>query len=280
VAQHGISSYAVTIIVAEVAMSDDRCSVEHCTRERYARRYCEAHYRRLRRTGSVSEERLVGEGVERMCMVDACANAATERGLCHGHYLRLIRYGDVQPDRPLGRRINHSCTVENCAEPAYARQMCRTHYRRFMKHGDPRPEMPLRARRAHGRVNHGYRIVTVRPEERWLVHGRMSELEHRLVMARLLGRALTPDESVHHRNGDRLDNDPGNLELWSRWQPRGQRVRDKLEWAIELLQRYLPEALAGQLPLIMEVDLGTPERIRTAATALRGRRPRPLDDGG
>lgn len=37
--------------------------------------------------------------------------------------------------------------------------------------------------------------------------------EHRLVVAMWLGRPLTKDETVHHKNGDTLDNSLDNLQL-------------------------------------------------------------------
>lgn len=68
--------------------------------------------------------------------------------------------------------------------------------------------------------------------------------EHRIVMARELGRELLPGENVHHINGFRDDNHPDNLELWSTSQPPGQRVIDKTAWAVHWLRQYAPDVLA------------------------------------
>lgn len=57
-------------------------------------------------------------------------------------------------------------------------------------------------------------------------------------MSKHLERPLTKDESVHHKDGNRLNNEISNLELWSRYQPPGQRVTDKVQFAIEMLLRY------------------------------------------
>jgi hypothetical protein len=38
-------------------------------------------------------------------------------------------------------------------------------------------------------------------------------MEHRVVMARILGRPIRPGEKVHHRNGVKHDNRPENLEV-------------------------------------------------------------------
>lgn len=86
------------------------------------------------------------------------------------------------------------------------------------------------------------------------VEGRVV-LEHRLVMEQMIGRPLVGDENVHHVNGDRADNRPSNLELWGTAQPPGQRVEDKVAFAVEILQRYSPHLLASS------IEQGYPEAI-------------------
>ena len=92
-------------------------------------------------------------------------------------------------------------------------------------------------------MTNGYRYVPVAADEAHLVDGAAYTAEHRLVMARHLGRALTTEENVHHRNGDRADNRVENLELWVTSQPSGQRVADRIRDALHVLQRYAPELL-------------------------------------
>lgn len=103
-------------------------------------------------------------------------------------------------------------------------------------------QKPRDAARNWTRTRDGYLKVEVPTED-----GKIKTvLQHRHIMAKYLGRPLEDHETVHHKNAIRDDNRIENLELWSGRHPKGGRVEDKTQWALEWLADYLPKALKDE----------------------------------
>lgn len=181
-----------------------------------------------------------------ICTIDGCTNKQNARTWCSKHYSRWQRYGDPLAEVRYRAEAyaGKPCTVEGCKATPQARGYCPPHYQRWRAYGDPLGEADprsfktldqLRYEAFHGMPGgtsspKGYRYRSARRGERYA--------EHRLAMEYHLNRPLWPDETPHHINGDRSDNRIENLELWSSYQPKGQRVEDKIAYAREILARY------------------------------------------
>jgi hypothetical protein len=78
----------------------------------------------------------------------------------------------------------------------------------------------------------GYVLLTVDGEK-----GARRVFEHVFKMEKKLDRRLKKNETVHHKNGVKVDNRLRNLELWESGHPSGQRPKDLEKDAVQRLRR-------------------------------------------
>ena len=164
-----------------------------------------------------------------------CDNKAIARQLCKKHYSRWRRGATVEE---LGGAFNYydknkirnnKCSVKECTRnigESGSTGLCATHYQRYKKYGDTLDDKPIK--KIHD--------VPYKDRDGYVIFKR--KYQHRTIMENYIGRKLNKNENVHHINGNRDDNRIENLELWSTFQPRGQKISDKIKYALEIIKLY------------------------------------------
>lgn len=169
------------------------------------------------------------------CLVAKCDKEILARGLCNRHYKRWYRGMDDIVS--LGGKFTYiktkekgsQCTATGCLRnigECGSSQLCSAHYQRFLKYGEVFPNKPILKKDG----------LPYLDQDGYVIHKK--KFMHRSLMAKSLGRDLFSNENVHHKNGVRDDNRIENLELWVKFQPPGQRVSDKIRFAIEIIKQY------------------------------------------
>lgn len=201
------------------------CIVDGCSKPNYGHGFCVQHLaeKRRREKGILPRPNQVRGTYKKPCTVEGCERINKCGGLCAKHWQEKRRRDRGVPLwKPRG-----PCTIEGCERIQHAKGFCSAHYQLLKRNGDP---LVNKRPNGSGHINvYGYKHISV--------NGKQIP-EHRHVMEQTIGRKLLRHESVHHKNGVKTDNRPENLELWSKSQPWGQRVEDKLAWAREIIELY------------------------------------------
>jgi hypothetical protein len=207
------------------------CSIETCEKKVLARSWCPMHYGRWQRSGDPQAD------------IPAQGRIGSPHRPTDGHLVlcvecnQMLPLDDFPPRRsrcrkcyPEYRDANRRCVCLDCgASASVGAKRCRP-CADLARRQAPGPDRKLITDSGYVKLKGYYDHPNAT--------GNGYLLEHVKVISDMIGRPLLPGENVHHKNGVRDDNRPENLELWVISQPAGQRAKDLLAWAREIISRY------------------------------------------
>lgn len=94
------------------------------------------------------------------------------------------------------------CSMPGCGNNARCRGLCDTHYSRWLRHGDPSVARAMRQRGTGCVRPSGYLSIQT---------DRRRSFEHVRIAESVLGKPLPAGAVVHHADGNRGNNEKGNL---------------------------------------------------------------------
>ncbi len=119
------------------------CSAQQCNRPYAKGGYCDLHYQRIRKTGTLDEKPRTAwkrpaqsrPRAVRLCEIPGCERKHCGNGFCELHLQRFKRHGDPTFKRPLNREL--VCEIEDCGRPVVGAGLCVRHSLRKYRNGSP-----------------------------------------------------------------------------------------------------------------------------------------------
>lgn len=157
---------------------------------------------------------MLGKSEEAVCSVAECGRPSRTKGLCCMHYTRLYRHGDTSVVLRVHRySADARCSVTSCKNKPTDSGLCGMHGQRVRRYGDPNYVTTHEEFQTKCRMAQLKRFSTAKGYRR--LYGRH---EHRVVAEAMLGRPLVKGEIVHHKDGNKRNNAPENLEVMTQSQ--------------------------------------------------------------
>lgn len=109
-------------------MNAQPCSVDDCGRPVHSLGYCQMHYQRFRRNGTVE---LIRQ--REFCSINDCERSAYGNGYCQMHYQRIKRTGVSDAPGPRkGKWVGARCLMTGCDHTdRMVRGYCQSHYQQL-----------------------------------------------------------------------------------------------------------------------------------------------------
>lgn len=230
-------------------MAIGACTEEDCDRPQHGpRRRKHNHEFGAKRSSGANREYTGPRRRGGLCGVPACGRRSVARGFCKRHYQQLRTGRDpMAPEVPRTRR---GCSVLGCVEPHDAKGFCKIHYKRWVRSGftDPLHVTPeaIRAERQRASILRNPALQPAKTTYR----KHHQKHEHRVVAAAAVGisvDALGSHEIAHHKDRDKHNNSPENIELTTR-------SRHIDEHRAELIEGRRKALIASGLARLIEID--------------------------
>lgn len=150
---------------------------------------------------------------------------------CNKEHSRTYRPNSKKPAKYCSKKCTQACVCDRWRKnnKEKFKQLQREHRKEYtrIKLGLPLDHPRLKAIKGSGCIKSGYKVLTI---------NKKAIFEHRFVMEKMLGRPLKNTETVHHIDGNKINNNPSNLELRVGAHGPGQRVEDIKRIALQYFQ--------------------------------------------